>query len=97
MKHCQWCDNTFTTKISYQIYCSPECRTFATKEKIAERYLISRRSRRQGKVRNCKSCQKALSMYNDDPLCVECHVNPADVLNVLKDLKGLANGKFKQD
>jgi hypothetical protein len=97
MKHCQWCDNTFSTKISYQIYCSPECRTLATKEKIAERYLISRRTRRHGKARNCKSCQRQLSMYNDDVLCVECNVNPPDVLNVLKDLKGLANGKFKQD
>ena len=36
-------------------------------------------------------------MYNDDVLCVECNVNPPDVLNVLKDLKGFANGKFKQD
>jgi len=97
MKHCQWCDNTFSTKISYQIYCSPDCRTAATKEKIAERYLVSRRTRRYGKDRKCKSCSKTLSAYNDDILCVECTVNPSDVSTVLKELKGFANGKFKQD
>ena len=35
MKHCQWCDKTFESLISYQIYCSLECRESATKEKIA--------------------------------------------------------------
>lgn len=97
MKHCQWCDNTFSTKISYQIYCSPDCRTAATKEKIAERYLVSRRTKRHGKDRKCKSCGKPLSAYNDDILCIECVVNPSDVSSVLKELKGFANGKFKQD
>lgn len=97
MKHCQWCDNTFTTKISYQIYCSPECRGFATKEKIAERYIQSRRTRRYGKERKCKACHKVLSAYNDDVLCADCNVNPTDVSSVLKELKGFANGKFKQD
>lgn len=97
MKHCQWCDNTFLTKISYQIYCSTECRTFATKEKIAERYVQSRRNRRYGKDRKCKSCSKTLSAYNDDTLCSECLINPTEVGKALKDLKGLINGRPKQD
>lgn len=93
MKNCQWCNLQFTTKISYQIYCSPECREEATKEKIAERYAVTRRSRRQGKVRLCKACQSHLSIYNDDILCEKCVINPQDVSRALRDIKGIAKGK----
>jgi hypothetical protein len=79
--------------VSYQIYCSAECRNSATKEKIAARYLVTRRQKRKGKVRKCKSCDKGLSIYNDDPLCVNCSINPKDVAKVLKNIKGMANGK----
>jgi hypothetical protein len=87
MKHCQWCDSQFKTDITYQIYCSPECRELSTKEKIAARYMVSRRQKRIGKERNCKSCKEALSIYNDDPLCVKCNVNPSDVAKALKEIK----------
>jgi hypothetical protein len=89
MKHCQWCDTQFETKISYQIYCSVACREAATKEKIAERYAISRRNKRIGKKRNCKSCGGSLSAYNDDQLCSVCTVNPIEVSRALKEIKGL--------
>jgi hypothetical protein len=92
-KHCQWCDNQFETSISYQIYCSATCREAATKEKIAERYVQTRRTRRLNKVRNCKSCGVPLSAYNDEELCAECVVNPIDVKRALKEIKGFANGK----
>lgn len=92
-KHCQWCDNSFETAISYQIYCSVECREQATKEKIAQRYAQTRRSKRLKKVRNCKSCDVPLSVYNDEDLCGECIVNPFDVKKALKEIKGFANGK----
>lgn len=92
-KHCQWCDNSFETAISYQIYCSVECREQATKEKIAQRYAQTRRSKRLSKVRKCKSCDVPLSVYNDDDLCSECTVNPIDVKKALKEIKGFANGK----
>lgn len=93
MKHCQWCDESFETNVSYQIYCSSECRDFATKEKIAERYQIARISRRAGKIRNCKKCNQRLSIYNDDQLCSKCLTNPAEINNALKDIKRLLNGK----
>lgn len=92
-KHCEWCDHTFETKISYQIYCSAECREAATKEKIIARYQITRRKKRAGKVRRCRSCDSELSMYNDETLCHNCTINPADVQKVLKEIKGLSNGK----
>ena len=92
-KHCEWCDNTFAAKLSYQIYCSVECREEATKEKIAERYLLVKIKNRIGKERKCKSCGVNLSIYNDDVLCKVCAVNPAEVLKAMKDLKGLADGK----
>lgn len=97
MKHCQWCDAQFTTKISYQIYCSAECREAATREKIAERYAVSRRSRRIGKIRKCKGCSGTLSAYNDDNLCMRCTVNPSEVSKALKDIKGFVSGKFSTD
>ena len=42
IKHCEWCDNKFTQKVKYQIYCSADCRQLATKEKIAQRYIQER-------------------------------------------------------
>jgi hypothetical protein len=92
-KHCQWCDTLFETKISYQIYCSPQCREEATREKISQRYAQTRRSNRQGKERACKSCGIKLSIYNDELLCQNCLVNPSEIAKALKDIKGLANGK----
>jgi hypothetical protein len=93
MKHCSWCDVEFKTDISYQIYCSVICRDKATKEKIAQRYIVSRRQKRKGKDRLCKSCSKQLSIYNDDNLCNLCLVNPLDVVKALKEIKGIANEK----
>jgi hypothetical protein len=92
-KHCEWCDTTFQTSISYQIYCSVSCRELATKEKIALRYEKTRRSNRKNKDRKCKSCSIPLSIYNDDQLCQNCLVNPTDVNKAIKDIKGLSNGK----
>ena len=92
-KHCSWCDNSFETNISYQIYCSSECRNAATKEKISERYIKNRRNSRLNKIRKCKSCGQSLSIYNDDELCSACQVNPSEVTKALKDIKGIANGK----
>lgn len=88
-KHCQWCDKTFSTKISYQIYCSAECREVATKEKISERYVSTKVKKRRGKIRKCKSCNIQLSVYNDEQLCQACLVHPGDVKKALKEIKKL--------
>ena len=95
MKNCQWCDANFKPRVSYQIYCSDACREEATKEKIAQRYAISRRNKMIGKTRSCKSCGKPLSVYNDDVLCSSCVVNPTDVMKTIKEIKRMANGKDK--
>lgn len=87
MKNCQWCDNEFKSEVSYQIYCSTECRDAATKEKIAARYIITRRQKRIGKIRRCKNCGDELSIYNDDSLCNTCTINPKDVNKALKEIK----------
>lgn len=94
-KHCEWCDNQFEAKLNYQIYCSPECRDEATKEKIAQRYLITRIKNRVGKKRLCKSCGSNLSVYNDTQLCQACISNPTDVKKILKDIKGMMNNEDK--
>lgn len=93
MKHCQWCDTEFKSDISYQIYCSPICRSDATKQKIAQRYIANRRQKRKGKERSCKQCQSKLSIYNDESLCVLCNVNPNSVQKALKEIKGKINDK----
>lgn len=95
-KHCEWCDHTFESEVSYQIYCSVDCREQATKEKISQRYAIARRNNRIGKDRKCKSCSAPLSVYNDEDLCQVCLINPSEVTKALREIKGIANGKFKE-
>jgi hypothetical protein len=90
-KHCNWCDSGFESTVSYQIYCSAECRSEATKEKVAIKYAQKRR--KNAKNRKCKSCETPLSIYNDDVLCPVCIIIPSEVAKALKDVKGLANGK----
>ncbi len=97
MKHCQWCDNSFNASVSYQIYCSPECREQATREKIAERYAKNRITKRAKKNRKCKNCGSNLSMYNDEQTCTACEINPSDVSKILKEMKGIADGKIELD
>jgi hypothetical protein len=96
-KHCDWCDKQFETKISYQIYCSVECREFATKEKIAERYAITRRKRLQENPRSCSSCGSKLSAYNDEKLCQACLIDPKEVSKAIKRIRGYSNGKPIED
>lgn len=91
MKHCQWCDNSFSPAVSYQIYCGPECREQATKEKIAERYALIRIKKRRNKDRRCKQCKSKLSTYNDGPLCSACFINFKEVNSALKFLKELSD------
>jgi len=89
LKLCERCDDHFTPKVTYQIYCSSECRDAATKDKIAERYHITRRQRRIGKTRRCLGgCETSLSIYNDSGFCANCNVSKKAVDKMLKDLKG---------
>jgi hypothetical protein len=96
-KHCNWCDSQFETKLSYQIYCSAECRDAATKEKIAEKYNKNKIEKRRGKPRYCKLCKNLLSIYNDSTTCLSCDENPDEVTQALKEIKGIVNGKIKFD
>lgn len=95
-KHCEWCDHQFESKVSYQIYCSVECREEATKEKIAKRYLVTRIAKRAKKTRKCRKCEAILSIYNDNNFCDQC-LAEAEVAKALKELKGIVNGKIKFD
>ncbi len=90
------CDIYFLPKVSYQVYCSEECRTFATKEKIAERYQATRRQKRLGKVRKCLGgCGVDLSIYNDSGFCANCNVSEKLVNKMLKEIKGIV--QYEQD
>lgn len=89
MKICDWCGNDFEPNVSYQIYCSVECREAATKSKVSDRYQQKRRQRLAGRVRKCVQCDTILSSYNSDNLCGSCVINQKQVDKALKELKGL--------
>lgn len=83
------CEKYFEPKVSYQIYCSESCRDEATKEKIAERYQITRRQKRKGRDRRCLGgCNTKLSIYNDSGFCANCNVSKRTVDKMIKELKG---------
>lgn len=96
MKPCDRCEKPFTPKVSYQIYCSESCRDEATKEKIAERYYITRTQKRIGKVRKCLGgCGVQLSIYNDSGFCANCNISKKAVDKMLKEIKGYFD--YEQD
>ena len=97
MKHCQWCDSQFQTEISYKIYCSEACRDEATKNNIALRYQKKKIEARAKKPRKCSSCGLNLSMYNEGKVCSKCLVDEKEVSKILKQMKGIANGKLELD
>lgn len=91
-KFCVWCDNQFTTKIGNQIYCSVECRTEATKEKIMHRYQMNKIKNRKNKERKCSNgCGTILSMYNDSGFCTQCMASAKKLDKTLKEIKELSN------
>ena len=104
MKPCSWCDNEFMATVSYQIYCSPTCRSEATKIKIANKQVLNKRKKRIGKDRKCaRGCGTTLSMYNDSSYCLNNSL-PAtstvvdtnlEVLDEVRDLEQfIAHAKF---
>ena len=96
MKLCDRCDKAFNPKVSYQIYCGIECRDIATKDKIVQRYYITRRQKRIGKVRKCLGgCGVDLSIYNDSGFCSNCNVSKKNVDKMLKQIKGFFD--YEQD
>jgi hypothetical protein len=90
MKTCDWCSNNFVPNVSYQIYCSPECRKSSTKEKINERYRNKKRQSLIGKKRYCANkCGTILSIYNSKKVCGTCIINNNELEKALKQLKGI--------
>ena len=94
MKECSWCTTEFEPNVKYQIYCSVECRTLSTKEKVSERYKQKRRTKYQGKQRFCAGgCGEILSMYNDTQYCNSCNINEKQVARAIKQIKNKSKGK----
>lgn len=90
MKICDWCSEEFQPNVSYQIYCSAECRELATKEKVNDRYQRKRRQKLASKKRLCSGgCGTLLSIYNDSGYCSSCLIDDKQVSKALKELRGL--------
>lgn len=98
MKQCNWCIKYFEPSVSYQIYCSPECREEATKEKINERHRILKHQKRSKRSRYCKGgCGTKLSIYNDDAFCSTCSVNIKEVNLKIKQIKKIVKDNGQED
>ena len=68
----------------------------ATKDKIAERYQVTKRQKRLGKIRKCLGgCDVQLSIYNDSGFCSNCNVSEKAVIKMLKEVKGFFD--YEQD
>ena len=90
IKLCDWCGKDFEPNVSYQIYCTKECRDESTKEKVSERYLATRVKNRIGKDRKCKGqCGTLLSIYNNTNYCVSCAAKQDAADKALRQMKGL--------
>ena len=87
LKNCEWCGKDFDANVSYQIYCSAECRTEATKDKTNNKQREKRIKSRVGKERLCTTCKKPLSIYNDETFCSICIGDQKLLRRFLKDIK----------
>ena len=85
-KNCEWCGVDFDANVSYQIYCGSVCRADATKDKNSSKQRDKRIKSRVGKERNCTTCGKPLSIYNDETFCGTCI---GDKKGFIKFIKGL--------
>lgn len=87
-KLCNWCGEDFFSRNKNQIYCSKECRIESTKEKIVQRYHVSKAKSRVGKERRCAgNCGTLISIYNNQGFCNSCLINEKKVEKFIKDLK----------
>ena len=88
MKQCSWCNTQFVANVSYQVYCSSNCREQATKEKIADRHKAIKRQKRNEKLRMCAGkCGTRLSAYNDHTLCNNCYINTKEVNRKIREIR----------
>lgn len=88
-KICGWCNEEFKSKSKNKVYCSIECRTESTKNKIVERNQVAKYRSRVGKDRRCAGgCNTLISVYNDIGFCNSCLVNNKKVDKFIKDLRG---------
>lgn len=96
MKTCEFCDKPFKPRVTYQVYCSKECRDSATRNKIAARYEVTKRQKRKGKTRMCLGgCGTKLSIYNDSGFCNNCNIYEKAVQKMIKEIKGYFD--YEQD
>lgn len=88
MAYCTWCDDEFIPSSSKQIYCSPECRQQASKEKIVERNKAEKIKNRIGKEKRCAGgCNTIISIYNDEGICENCIEHKRKMNSFMKELK----------
>jgi phosphohistidine phosphatase SixA len=87
-KVCNWCSDPFISTSKNQIYCSKDCRTESTKQKIGQRYQVAKAKSRIGKERKCAgNCETLISIYNNQGFCNSCLINVKKVDKFVKDLR----------
>jgi hypothetical protein len=67
------CNNEFEPKTHNQKYCSDECCSIATNEKLKKQYY-EKKARLSGVERKCstKGCNVILTRYNSTSVCNKC-------------------------
>lgn len=95
MKQCDWCHRYFDPAVSFQIYCSEECRTAATKHNQEIKSKERKLNRRKNKIRICANsdCDNVLSIYNDSKYCASCFFSEHVVLRELNNIKRRTDAK----
>jgi predicted nucleic acid-binding Zn ribbon protein len=86
LKICEWCGKDFEANVSYQIYCSSDCRAIATKNNSLIRQRQKKAEARKGKDRRCATCNKPLSVYNDESFCSSCIGSTKDYKKFIRGL-----------
>ena len=87
LKICEWCGKDFDANVSYQVYCSAECRNAATKDNTSQKQRAKKAEARKNKDRRCTTCSKPLSIYNDENYCSSCIGSKKDYKKFLRNIK----------
>jgi hypothetical protein len=66
------CSKKFIPKTYNGVYCSVECRKFATNKKLLEKYYINKENKTKKRICATPSCSTVLSRYNKEKICEQC-------------------------
>ena len=88
MKLCKNCLSAFYGSVERQVYCCPECRIAATKEKQAG---LRRKSPSKRKKCASNKCDNFVSEYTDSIYCSHCFLSGKVIEKDLRKIRRIVN------